>query len=135
MRPANGQDNWRYDYHTNHVRINAPAMETPRARLSDTNGQTIRVDNTYQVASSITISGLLSKQVCTMLDHISSKVEGEPTICAFMLGYIESSNSISLNRLDQGILSQGQRIPTAIYASDIVVPLYRGGGKERFYAT
>ncbi|KAJ2740597.1 40S ribosomal protein S6, partial [Coemansia sp. BCRC 34301] len=61
--------------------------------------------------------------------------ESEPAICAFMLGYIEGDGSISLNRLDQGILSQGQRIPTAMYASDMVVPIYRGGGKEQFYAT
>ncbi|KAJ2004591.1 hypothetical protein H4R26_002431 [Coemansia thaxteri] len=50
-----------------------------------------------------------------------------------MLGYIEGEGSISLNRLDQGIQHKLQRIPTAAYASDIAVPVYRGGKKEQFY--
>ncbi|KAJ2442010.1 hypothetical protein GGF42_007105 [Coemansia sp. RSA 2424] len=132
-RPAIEQDSWRNDCRSSNVHIEAPGIETPRARPSGTSAQTVRLDNTHQTAPSIAISGLLSKQVCSMLDR-SARAESEPTVCAFMLGYIEGDGSISLNRLDQGILSGGQRIPTAIYASDIVVPIYRGGGKEQFYA-
>ncbi|KAJ2811946.1 40S ribosomal protein S6 [Coemansia furcata] len=112
-----------------------PTIETPRTRPSGISTKAVRFDNTHQASPSISISGLLSKQVCSMLDQPPARTEAEPTIFAFMLGYIESDGSISLNRLDQGVMCQRQRVPTAIYASDIAVPIYRGGGKEQFYTT
>ncbi|KAJ2021112.1 hypothetical protein H4S03_007549 [Coemansia sp. S3946] len=129
------RDNWNDDYRGSSAHIEFPTTETPRTRPSSTSTRQVRLDNTHQTPPSISMSGLLSKQVCSMLDQSPARTESEPAIFAFMLGYIEGDGSISLNRLDQGIMCQRQLIPTAIYASDIAVPIYRGGGKEQFYAT
>ncbi|KAJ2060608.1 hypothetical protein GGI17_003646 [Coemansia sp. S146] len=128
------RDNWNVDYHGGSVHNQMPTTETPRTHPNSTSTRHTCFDNTHRISPSISISGLLSKQVCSMLGQLPARTETEPTICAFMLGYIEGDGSISLNRLDQGIMCQRQRIPTAIYASDIAVPIYRGGGKEQFYA-
>ncbi|KAJ2492069.1 hypothetical protein IWW37_001783 [Coemansia sp. RSA 2050] len=127
--------NWNDGYRGSSSPIELPTTETPRAYLSGDRTKEALLDNTHKAAPSISISGLLSKQVCNMLDQLPARTEAEPTVCAFMLGYVEGDGSISLNRLDHGIMCQRQRIPTAIYASDIAVPIYRGGGKEQFYAT
>ncbi|KAJ2702405.1 hypothetical protein H4218_000885 [Coemansia sp. IMI 209128] len=125
---------WNGDYRGSSAPVDFPTTETPRAYQSHARTKEALFDNTHNATPSISISGLLSKQVCNMLDQLPARAEAEPTVCAFMLGYIEGDGSISLNRLDHGILCQQQRIPTAIYASDIAVPIYRGGGKEKFYA-
>ncbi|KAJ1885596.1 hypothetical protein LPJ66_010040, partial [Kickxella alabastrina] len=95
----------------------------------------MRIDNTGQAVGAIFVSGMLGKQICS-LTRLASHIAGsEPTICAFLLGYMETDGTAHLNQLDQGIECDGQRVPTFVHGTDIVVPLYRGSSKSRFYAS
>ncbi|KAI8324744.1 hypothetical protein GQ54DRAFT_302368 [Martensiomyces pterosporus] len=109
---------------TNEKVATAPPVEASGA---------IRIGNTDSTAQAVTISGSLGSQIYKLSLH-RRKADQEPTTAAFLLGYAEDDGSVHLNRLDSGVSVGGQLAPTAIYNTDVVVPLCHGSSKPSFYA-
>ncbi|KAJ2861754.1 hypothetical protein FB639_005466, partial [Coemansia asiatica] len=109
----------------------APRMYRPPAQSSNS----IHISTTNSLAESISISGMLSKQICALpRPRGSPAASTDPCLCAFLLGYIESDGTAHLNQLDQGIVYEGRRVPTAVLGTDIAVPLFIGASKSQFYS-
>ncbi|KAI9477455.1 hypothetical protein BX667DRAFT_496661 [Coemansia mojavensis] len=94
----------------------------------------IQVSSGNHIANSVSISGALGRQIRQLASSSIDVSDGAPTLCAFLLGYLESDGSIQLNRLDQGISIDGRRVPTAVYSTDMVIPLYHGESRAKVYA-
>ncbi|KAJ2708819.1 hypothetical protein H4R19_004559 [Coemansia spiralis] len=102
----------------------------PRARVD-----AIRVDGAGHALSAVSISEALGERIRRLGSSAGSSL-AEPTVCAYLLGYVDCDGVAQLNRLDHGIQSSsGERLPTAAHAADVIVPLYRGATAGRFYAS
>ncbi|KAJ2246456.1 hypothetical protein GGH98_004307, partial [Coemansia sp. RSA 454] len=106
---------------------------TGMARTTVAKQESVHIADTDYAAHAVSISAFLGRQICELASNVESP-RAEPTICAYLLGYIESDGSIQLNRLDQGILVDGTRVPTAVYSTDTVIPLYQGLSRDGFYS-
>ncbi|KAJ2357960.1 40S ribosomal protein S6, partial [Coemansia sp. RSA 2618] len=92
--------------------------------------ESVHIADNSRVVCAVAMSGFLGRQIC----ELASQADAEATICAYLLGYIETDGSIQLNRLDQGICVNGSRVPTAAHSTDTVIPLYRGSSRGSFYS-
>ncbi|KAJ2234225.1 hypothetical protein IWW45_003563 [Coemansia sp. RSA 485] len=111
------------------------ANETPRMCRPTLSNNSIHINTTDTLAEAISISGMLSRQICALQRSKRSSVfSTDPQICAFLLGYIESDGTVYLNQLDQGIVHERKRWPTAVSGTDIAVPLFTGASKSQFYS-
>ncbi|KAJ2799286.1 hypothetical protein H4R20_004501 [Coemansia guatemalensis] len=88
----------------------------------------------HQPATAVSISGFLGRQLHDIANQPKYSQEGA-AIYAYLLGYVDSDESIYLNRLDQGIQHATDRLPTMAHNTDVVIPLYRGLSKGGFYSS
>ncbi|KAJ2162380.1 40S ribosomal protein S6 [Coemansia sp. RSA 552] len=114
---------------------NAYAVHHSSSRATTTpagQGRTAGSGSSAKGPHVVSVSGFLGRQIRDLAWGHEPSVE--PVVCAYLLGYTESDGSIQLNTLDQGIQSGGRRVPTAVHATDAVVPLYRGASRDGFFA-
>ncbi|KAI9503001.1 hypothetical protein GGI25_003451 [Coemansia spiralis] len=131
---------------TTPLHVDKAALTTPNQQFpteshfskkfeSQSNNNTLLINNNSDAYSAISISGQLGRQIRNFWMQRSALLNAEIAVGAFLLGYAESDGTIHLNRLDQGIQRNGKRIPTTAVCSDeLVVPLFCGASKLSFYS-
>ncbi|KAJ1734298.1 hypothetical protein LPJ61_001145 [Coemansia biformis] len=95
----------------------------------------MRIESVGHGVSAVSVSGALGARI-RRLGNSAGLLPAQPTVCAYLLGYVDCDGVAQLNRLDLGIQSSGGRLPTAAHATDAIIPLYRGAAAgELFYAS